>query len=66
MLSKRYAHTQVQLCIVHMVRNVMKYVAWKDYKVVEADLKFICQWASEEEALQALEEFAQRWDGKYP
>jgi putative transposase len=49
-----------------MVRNVMKYVAWKDYKVVEADLKFICQWASEEEALQALEEFAQRWGGKYP
>jgi len=44
----------------------MKYVAWKDYKVVEADLKCIFQWASEEEALQALEEFAQHWDCKYP
>jgi putative transposase len=44
----------------------MKYVAWKDYKVVEVDLKCICQWASEEEALQALEEFAQHWDCKYP
>ena len=49
-----------------MVRNVMKYVVWKDYKAVAADLKFIYQSASEEEALQALEEFAQRWDGKYP
>lgn len=61
-----YPKTQVQLCIVHMVRNSMKYVVWKDYKAVAADLKRIYQSASEEEALQALQEFAERWDEKYP
>ena len=34
-----YPQTQIQLCIVHMLRNVMKYVPWKDYKAVAADLK---------------------------
>lgn len=43
-----YPKTQVQLCIVHMVRNSMKYVVWKDYKAVAADLKRIYQSASEE------------------
>lgn len=61
-----YPQTQTQLCIVHMVRNAMKFVPWKDYKLVAADLKRIYQSASEEEALQALKEFAERWDEKYP
>ena len=58
--------TQVQLCIVHMVRNSMKYVPWKDYKVIAADLKLIYQSVTEEEALQALDQFSERWDDKYP
>ena len=58
--------TQVQLCIVHLVRNAMKYVVWKDYKAVAADLKQIYQSATEDEALLALERFAERWDEKYP
>ena len=61
-----YPQTQIQLCIVHMVRHSMKYVVWKDYKLVVADLKRIYQSANEEEALQALEAFAERWDDKYP
>ena len=61
-----YPQTQIQLCIVHMVRNAMKYVPWKDYKPVAVDLKRIYQSSSEEEALQALDEFADRWDAKYP
>jgi transposase-like protein len=61
-----YPQTQTQLCIVHMVRHAMKFVPWKDYKLVAADLKRIYQSASEEEALQALDEFAARWDDKYP
>lgn len=61
-----YPQTQIQLCIVHMVRNAVKYVPWKDYKAVTADLKRIYQAATEEAALQALEEFAARWDNKYP
>lgn len=61
-----YPQTQVQLCIVHMVRNSVKYVPWKDYKAVTTDLKRIYQSVTEEEALQALEQFAECWDDKYP
>lgn len=65
-ISTAFPQTQIQLCIVHMVRNSMKYVAWKDYKPVTADLKRIYQSVTEEEALLALDEFADRWDEKYP
>jgi len=61
-----YSQTRVQLCIVHLVRHSLKYVSWKDYKPVTADLKRIYQSVTEDEALQALEDFEQRWDGKYP
>ncbi|WP_063360019.1 IS256 family transposase [Pseudoalteromonas luteoviolacea] len=61
-----FPETKIQLCIVHMVRNAVKYVPWKDYKAVTADLKLIYQSATEEEALMALESFSTRWDDKYP
>jgi transposase-like protein len=61
-----YPDTQVQLCIVHMVRNSLKYVPWKDYKAITADLKTIYQASTEDEALLALERFSERWDEKYP
>ena len=61
-----FPQTQIQLCIVHMVRNSVKYVPWKDYKPVTADLKRIYRSVTEEEALQALNEFSERWDDKYP
>jgi transposase-like protein len=61
-----YPKAQIQLCIVHMVRNSMKFVPWKDYKAVTQDLKYIYQSATEEAALLALDEFAGRWDERYP
>ena len=61
-----FPSTKIQLCIVHMVRNSVKYVPWKDYKAVSADLKLIYQSVTEDEALLALEKFAERWDEKYP
>jgi putative transposase len=61
-----YPQTQVQLCIVHMVRNSLKLVPWKDYKPVTGDLKQIYQSVTEEEGLMALDQFEQRWDSKYP
>jgi len=61
-----FPDTQIQLCIVHMVRNSVKYVPWKDYKPVTADLKRIYQSATEDEAVLALDQFADRWDEKYP
>jgi transposase-like protein len=65
-INTAFPETQVQLCIVHMVRNSMKYVPWKDYKAIAADLKQIYQSVTEDQALLALEQFAERWDDKYP
>ena len=65
-ISAAYPETQIQLCIVHMVHNSLRYVPYKDYKVVTADLKRIYKAVTEDEALQALDEFAERWGEKYP
>tara|TARA_B110001450_G_C17615335_1_gene479043 strand:+ start:40 stop:1248 length:1209 start_codon:yes stop_codon:yes gene_type:complete len=61
-----YPKTQVQLCIVHMIRNSMKFVSWKDYKAVAGDLKRVYKSATEDDALLELEQLAERWDGQYP
>lgn len=61
-----FPNTEVQLCMVHMVRNSLKYVPYKDRKAVAADLKKIYSAASETAAEEELTQFAQRWDAKYP
>jgi len=61
-----YPQTQVQLCIVHMVRHSLKYVSWKERKAVAKDLKAVYSAATVEEAELVLEEFAGRWDARYP
>jgi transposase-like protein len=60
-----FPKTEVQLCMVHMVRNSVKYISYKDRKAVTADLKEIYLAPSEDSALSALERFAEKWDGKY-
>lgn len=61
-----YPQARVQLCIIHQVRNSLKYVSWKDYKAVTADLKSIYRSVTEDEALQELAKFGEKWDEKYP
>ncbi len=61
-----YPKTKVQLCIVHMVRNSTKYVSYKDLKEVCRELKQIYSAVNEEEALEALDDFGRKWNGKYP
>lgn len=61
-----FPHTSVQLCIVHKVRGSLKYVTWKERKAVAADLRAIYTAPTLAEAEQALEDFAERWDAKYP
>jgi len=61
-----FPKTTVQLCMVHLVRNSLKYVSWKDRKAVAQDLKAIYHSVTAEEAERALEAFAQKWDEKYP
>ena len=65
-IAVEYPQTKVQLCIVQMVRNSLRYVSWKDYKAVTADLKQIYHSATEREAQQALAAFGERWDSQYP
>jgi len=61
-----FPKTQVQLCIVHMVRNSLSYVSYKDRKAVAADLRRIYTSHTEAEAEQQLVEFAEKWDKQYP
>jgi len=61
-----FPHTQIQLCIVHLLRNSVKYVSWKDRKEVCVDLKTIYTSATEQQAQVALEVFGEKWDSKYP
>jgi putative transposase len=61
-----YPQTQVQLCIVHLIRNCLRYVPGKDSKAVAADLKPIYRAVTLEEAETALENFAAKWDALYP
>lgn len=61
-----FPQTQIQLCIVHMVRNSLRYVSWKDYKAVTADLKRVYRSATEDEAMLELERFSDTWDAQYP
>lgn len=65
-INRVFPQTNIQLCIVHMVRNSLKYVSWKDYKAVTADLKRVYRSATEDEALLELERFGDAWDSQYP
>jgi transposase-like protein len=65
-ISSIYPKTEVQSCVVHQVRNTIKYVASKDVKVVVADVKKIYKAANKELAEQHLDELEQKWGKKYP
>ena len=61
-----YPKTDIQNCIIHQLRNSSKYVSYKDLKELMADLKQVYAAVDEAAALDALDEFARKWDGKYP
>ncbi|QIZ46807.1 IS256 family transposase [Dickeya zeae] len=65
-INSVYPQTHIQLCIIHMVRNSLKYVSWKDYKDITSGLKAVYRAPTEQAALMALETFAGVWDEKYP
>jgi putative transposase len=56
----------VQTCIVHMIRNSLRFVSYKDRKAVAKDLRPVYTAASREEALVALDTFEQKWARRYP
>ncbi len=65
-ISAVYPKCEHQLCIVHQIRNSLKFVSYKDRKKLAADLKPIYQAITEEEAQEALERFEAKWGKNYP
>ena len=61
-----YPKTEIQLCIVHMIRNSLRYVSWKERKDVARDLRAIYTAPTAEAAEEALEAFAGKWDARFP
>ena len=65
-ITAAFPKTEYQRCIVHQVRNTLKYVPDKDRKAFAADLKTIYQAADEKKALAALDRVTEKWSPKYP
>ena len=65
-IEAAFPEALVQLCIVHMVRQSLNYVSWKQRKTVASDLRQIYTSPTEEAAETALNEFGVKWDKSYP
>lgn len=61
-----YPNTEVQTCVVHQIRNTLKYVASKDQKLFMSELKPVYRADNESQALDELAKLKERWDKKYP
>jgi transposase-like protein len=61
-----FPQADIQLCIVHQIRNCTKFVSYKDRKALCADMKKIYQASSEKAALAALEQLEEKWGKQYP
>lgn len=65
-ISTVFPQTQIQLCVIHQIRNSMKYVSYKEQKTVMADLKKIYQALTIEEAELSFQNFKEKWEKKHP
>ena len=65
-INSVFPRTSIQLCVIHQIRNSMKYVSYKEQKAVMADLKQIYQALTLEEAEFAFEMFKEKWGKKHP
>ena len=65
-IEAQYPRTEVQLCIVHLIRNSLRYVTWRERKAVARDLRAIYAAPTAEAAEAALEAFARKWDARFP
>jgi putative transposase len=61
-----FPRAEVQKCIVHQIRNSLRYVSWKERKPMARDLRQIYEASTEKEGAAALEEFSEKWDKRYP
>lgn len=65
-IEQVFPKAKVQLCIVHLVRNSLSYVAWKNKKEVAADLKTIYGAPTAQAGQDALDVFMKKWSSRYP
>ncbi len=65
-IKAAFPKTQIQRCIIHQIRSSTRYVSYKDIKALMSDLKKVYQAINEEEALNALLEFKEKWQKNYP
>lgn len=65
-IEAAYPETEYQRCIVHQIRNTLKYVSYKDKKAFANDLKSIYQAPDEKTGYEALQEVKAKWNPKYP
>lgn len=65
-ISACFPGAEIQKCVVHQIRNSLKYVSYKDRKEVSDDLKPIYKAATEAEGVKALERFNEKWSSIYP
>jgi transposase-like protein len=65
-IKATYPKAEIQRCIVHQIRNSLKFVSWKDRKSLAKDLRCVYSANTEDEGLRALEEFHDIWGKKYP
>jgi len=61
-----YPNTEIQLCIVHQIRNSLKYISWKEQKAFLEDLKRVYRASSKESAEYYLDQLEEKWGKKYP
>ncbi len=60
-IGSAFPRAEIQKCVVHQIRNSLKHVPWKERKQVAADLKLVYDSATEQEALDNLEAFQEKW-----
>jgi transposase-like protein len=60
-----FPHTQIQRCIIHQIRNSLKYITWTDRKAFMVDLKTVYQAATRESAEANLRQLSEKWGDKY-
>lgn len=65
-IESMFPKAEVQLCIIHQIRNSLKYIASKNQKVFMRDLKLVYQASNIEVAEQRLLELGEKWEKKYP
>jgi transposase-like protein len=65
-IASIFPHTEIQTCVVHQIRNSLRYISEKDKKAFMADLKLIYQASNKEEGYEKLIKLEEKWSKKYP